>query len=103
MLPLTGSVYALCYKTLHLSTLQLLWNPPSLQHSLPGNHPVRALLLETAQLEKYNTKHIQTTPFSATLLSAGTLSELERQLLSDLATHQAPSIAPEIRSGHNHS
>jgi hypothetical protein len=59
--------------------------------------------LETAQSEKYNTKHIQTSPFSATLLSAGTLPELERQLLSDLATRHAPSIAPEIRSGHNHS
>jgi hypothetical protein len=70
------------------------WDTPNLQNSL---------LLETAQSEKYNTKHIQTSPFSATLLSSGTLSELERQLLSDLATHHAPSIAPEIRSGHNHS
>ena len=89
------------YKTLHLSTLHLIWNPPSLHHSLPGNRPVRTLLLETSQLEKYNTKHIQTKPFSATLLSAGTLPELERQLLSDLAARHAPSIALEIRSSHN--
>ena len=75
-------------------TLHCSWDAPNLQNSL---------LLETAQSEKYNTKHIQTSPFSATLLSAGTLPELERQLLSDLATRHAPSIAPEIRSGHNHS
>jgi hypothetical protein len=70
------------------------WNTPNLQNSL---------LLETDQSEKYNTKHIQTSPCSDTLLSAGTLSELEWQLLSDLSTHHASSIAPEIRSGHNHS
>jgi hypothetical protein len=52
-------------------------------------------VLQTAQL--CNTKHIQTKPFSATLLSAGTLPELERQLLSDLAASHAPSIALEIR------
>jgi hypothetical protein len=51
--------------------------------------------------QRINTKHIQTKPFSATLLSAGTLPELERQLLSDLAASHAPSIALEIRSSHN--
>ena len=75
-----------------------------LLYTAAGIRPAyRTLLLETDQSEKYNTKHIQTKPFSATLLSAGTLPELERQLLSDLATSHAPSIAPEIRSGHNHS
>jgi hypothetical protein len=39
-------------------TLHCSWDPPNLQNSL---------LLETAQSEKYNTKHIQTSPFSATL------------------------------------
>ena len=73
-----------------------------LLYTAAGIRPAyRTLLLETAQLEKYNTKHIQTKPFSATLLSTGTLPELERQLLSDLAVCHAPSIALEIRSSHN--
>ena len=68
----------------HLSS----WNPPK-PDILYTVH--NSLLLETAQSEKYNTKHIQTSPFSATLLSAGTLSELERLLLCDLASQHAPS------------
>ena len=73
-----------------------------LLYNCSGIRPIYStLFLETAQLGKYNTKHIQTKPFSATLLSAGTLPELERQLLSDLAASHAPSIALEIRSSHN--
>jgi hypothetical protein len=73
-----------------------------LLYTAAGIRPAyRTLLLETAQLEKYNAKHIQTKPFSATLLSVGTLPELECQLLSDLAASHAPSIALEIRSSHN--
>ncbi len=45
----------------------------------------------------------KTSPFSATILSAGTLPELLGPLLFALATSHAPSIASEIRSGHNHS
>ena len=60
-------------------------------------------LLETVQSEKYNTKHIQTRPFSDTLLNTGTLSDLECQLLFNLTTSHGPSISPEIRSGHNHN
>ena len=58
-------------------------NPPSLQKSPLGIRPI----------EKYNTKHIQPKPFSATLPSAGTLPELEGQLLSVLAARHAPSMS----------
>ena len=72
-----------------------------LLYTVAGIRPAyRTLLLETSQLEKYNTKHIQTSPFSATLLSAGTLPDLERQLLSDLDSSHPPSIDLEIHSSH---
>jgi hypothetical protein len=72
-----------------------------LLYTAAGIRPAyRTLLLETSQLEKYNTKHIQTKPFSATLLSAGTLPDLERQLLSYLDSSHPPSIVLQIRSNH---
>jgi hypothetical protein len=65
----------------YLSTL--CRNSPSLQNSPLGIRPI----------EKYNTKHIQPKPFSPTLLSAGTLPELEGQLLSVLDARRAPSMS----------
>jgi hypothetical protein len=47
-----------------------------LLYTVVGIRPsYRTLLLETSQLEKYNTKHIPKQPFSVTLLSTGTLTE----------------------------
>ena len=61
------------------------WNPPKpdILYTALGILPIyRTLLLETDQSEKYNMK---------------------QPLHFNLATSHAPSIAPEILPGHNHS
>jgi hypothetical protein len=71
-----------------------------LLHTAAGIRPVyRTLLLETVQLEKYNTKHIQTSPFSVTLLSAGTLPELEGLLLRFPASPRDMHRRLSLKSG----